>query len=78
MEDTFGVELAGMLNGLGSDVRVVIRDRGSLRGFETDVVDVVEKYMQKSGITLSKGAKVKRVEGQPGEGKEKNGLSGQR
>ncbi|PBK87526.1 glutathione-disulfide reductase [Armillaria gallica] len=66
-----GVELAGMLNGLGSDVRVVIRGQRILRGFETDVVDVVEKYMQKSGVTLTKGAKVKRVEGQPGEGKEK-------
>lgn len=66
-----GVELAGVLNGLGTDVRQIIRGDRILRGFDTDVVDVVEKWSQKSGVKLTKHVNIVKVEGEAGEGKEK-------
>ncbi|KAF9021454.1 glutathione reductase [Hymenopellis radicata] len=66
-----GVELAGMLNALGSQVRMVLRGGRILRGFEADVVKVVEGWMVQQGLTITKEAKVLKVEGQAGEDGEK-------
>ena len=46
------VELAGVLNGLGSDVKLIVRKESVLRGFDTMLADELMQAMVKSGITL--------------------------
>ncbi|KIY64760.1 glutathione reductase [Cylindrobasidium torrendii FP15055 ss-10] len=66
-----GTELAGVFNGLGTKVTQVLRGERILRGFEADIVNVVEGWMQKSGVKIIKHANVVKVEGEAGEGKDK-------
>ncbi|MFM2130216.1 MAG: hypothetical protein RL477_1762 [Pseudomonadota bacterium] len=44
------LEFAGILNGLGSDVTVVYRRTGVLRGFDDDVRKVVQEELEAKGI----------------------------
>jgi len=46
------VELAGVLNALGSDVTLIIRSDNLLNGFDAMVVDTLTKEYQKQGITI--------------------------
>ena len=45
-----GVEIAGVLNALGSDTHLCLRGEKPLRGFDGDIVDVLVDVMQKDGI----------------------------
>ena len=45
-----GVEIAGVLNALGSDTHLCLRGERPLRGFDGDIVDVLVDVMQKDGI----------------------------
>jgi len=46
------VELAGILNVLGSDVELIIRGEQPLRGMETAVVELLVKEMEAAGIKI--------------------------
>ena len=47
-----GVEVAGVLNALGSDTHLFVRKDRPLRTFDKDIVDVLVDEMAKSGPTL--------------------------
>ena len=47
-----GVEFAGIMRGLGSEVTQIIRDRSILRGFDHDVRTNVQEGMTQHGINL--------------------------
>ena len=47
-----GVEVAGVLNALGSDTHLFIRKDRPLRTFDKDIIDVLVDEMAKSGPTL--------------------------
>ncbi|HNP63290.1 MAG TPA: glutathione-disulfide reductase [Woeseiaceae bacterium] len=49
------VELAGVLNGLGSDTSVVVRKEGVLRSFDSMLSNELMQAMQQSGIALDTG-----------------------
>jgi glutathione reductase (NADPH) len=46
------VELAGVLNGLGSDTHLVVRKGQALRDFDPDVSDFLDTEMVRQGITM--------------------------
>ena len=46
------VELAGILNVLGSEVELLIRGEQPLRGMETKVVELLVKEMEAAGIKI--------------------------
>jgi glutathione reductase (NADPH) len=46
------VELAGVLNGLGSEVHLVVRKQKALRSFDPDISDFLDTTMEKSGIKI--------------------------
>jgi glutathione reductase (NADPH) len=46
------VELAGVLNALGSQVHLVVRKEKALRSFDPDLSDTLDAEMQKAGITI--------------------------
>ena len=46
------VEVAGVLNALGSDTHLFVRKDRPLRTFDKDIVDVLVDEMAKSGPTL--------------------------
>ena len=46
------VELAGVLNALGSDTHLVVRKGKALRDFDPEVSDFLDAAMQKQGITI--------------------------
>lgn len=50
-----GLECGGFIKGLGHDVDVLVRSV-CLRGFDTDMVGKVKRYMEKSGINFLKGS----------------------
>ena len=50
-----GVELAGVLQGLGSQVEMFVRGDGLLKGFDPDVVGRLAANMRQSGIALHFG-----------------------
>lgn len=50
-----GVELAGVLNALGSKVTLVGRSKSILRGFDTSITDKLSEIMQKDGIQFVTG-----------------------
>ncbi len=56
------VELAGVLNGLGSDTTVMVRKDGVLRSFDPLVREGLEQAMSDSGITLETGVVPKSLE----------------
>lgn len=47
-----GVELAGVLNGLGSEVHLYLRKELPLSGFDCDIQQKVAEHMKRAGITL--------------------------
>lgn len=46
------VELAGVLNGLGTDTHLVVRKEKALREFDPDVSNMLDEVMQKNGMTI--------------------------
>ena len=56
-----GVEVAGVLNALGSDTHLFIRKDRPLRNFDKDIIDVLVDEMAKSGPTLHKHANATEV-----------------
>lgn len=50
-----GVELAGVLNALGSKVTLVGRGKGLLKGFDNDITEKLSEIMQKDGIQFVTG-----------------------
>jgi glutathione reductase (NADPH) len=46
------VELAGVLNALGSETHLVVRKHKALRPFDPDISDALDTEMQKAGITI--------------------------
>lgn len=55
------VEVAGVLNALGSDTHLFVRKDRPLRTFDKDIVDVLVDVMAKSGPTLHTHANAKEV-----------------
>lgn len=53
------VELAGVLNGLGSEVTMLVRGPGLLRGFDTMVRAELQAQMEEDGVALRFGTKVR-------------------
>jgi glutathione reductase (NADPH) len=59
------VELAGVLNGLGVDTHLVVRQHKALRSFDDDITDHLDKEMIRQGITIHRNTKgLTRVERQ--------------
>jgi len=56
------VELAGMLNALGSDVTLIIRSDNLLNGFDAMVVDTLTKEYQKQGITIVTNTSISKLD----------------
>ncbi|MGY1529299.1 glutathione-disulfide reductase [Luteimonas sp. A649] len=50
-----GVELAGVMQGLGSQVELFVRGDGLLKGFDPDVLERLQGNMHQSGIALHFG-----------------------
>jgi len=46
------VELAGVLNGLGTDTHLVVRKHKALRNFDDDISDHLDSEMQRQGVTI--------------------------
>lgn len=61
------VELAGVLNGLGSETHLVVRKGKALREFDPDISDLLDAEYQKAGITIHRNtngvAKIELVDG---------------
>ena len=55
------VELAGVLNALGSKVTIIIRSGNLLNGFDTMVVDTLTKEYQKQGINILKDTNISKL-----------------
>ncbi|PKI83085.1 glutathione-disulfide reductase [Malassezia vespertilionis] len=70
------VELACVLNGLGSETHLVIRHDAFLRNFDPIVSDVLMETVQKAGLHVHKESNVQKVEGSP-EGPLKISLEGE-
>lgn len=51
------VELAGVLNALGSEVHLVVRDSNALRDFDPMIADGLDTEMQRSGIFIHRYTK---------------------
>ena len=56
------VELAGVLNALGSDVTLIIRSNNLLNGFDVMVVDTLTKEYQKQGITIISNTNISKLD----------------
>ena len=61
------VELAGVLNALGTDTHLVIRRDNVLRSFDTEISDYVTNKLEADGITLHRSAEVAEVTGSVGD-----------
>ena len=66
------VELAGILNVLGSEVDLIIRGEQPLRGMETKVVELLVTEMEAAGIKIIKQTE---VGGQPEPGQPEPGCT---
>lgn len=71
------VEFAGILAGLGVEVRLVYRGKLFLRGFDQDVREFIAREMAKKGVTLDFGSNIQSVS-PSGEGYEVTLESGER
>lgn len=60
------VELAGILNTLGSETHLIIRHERFLRTFDPLVADTLMDWMGQTGLTVHKKTKVLKVEGKSG------------
>ena len=56
------VELAGVLNALGSDVTLIIRSDSLLNGFDALVVDTLTKEYQKQGIAIATNTNISKLD----------------
>jgi glutathione reductase (NADPH) len=57
------VELAGVLNALGSETHLVVRKGKALREFDPDISDMLDQEYQKQGITIHRNTNgVKKIE----------------
>lgn len=66
------VELAGVLQGLGSETHLVVRKGKALREFDPEISDFLDAQMQKQGITIHRNTSgVAKVESNPSNGKKK-------
>jgi len=61
-----GVELAGILNGLGSEVQLLIRSKALLRKFDREIVNALDEEMIKSGVNIRRETQIVKVEGEKG------------
>lgn len=62
-----GVELAGLLQALGSEVHLLVRGAGLLPGFDAELVDALTMQMRSHGIGIHFGAKLEGLHGRAGE-----------
>lgn len=60
------IEMAGMLNALGTDTHLFIRKDKLLRSFDPLIQDTVAKEYERLGVNLYRSSKVSRVEPDPG------------
>lgn len=60
------VELAGVLNSLGTETHLLIRGDTVLRTFDPAIQSVLTPWMEHTGVKLHRRTKVTKVEGQPG------------
>ncbi|KAL4075383.1 hypothetical protein V8B97DRAFT_1867625 [Scleroderma yunnanense] len=60
------VELAGVLNSLGSETHLIIRHDKVLRSFDNTMQDTLTPWMEHTGIKIHKHSNVVRVEGEKG------------
>lgn len=56
------IELAGVLNALGSKVRIVYRGDKLLRGFDHEIQNAIERQLTSDGVEVISSAKVSKVE----------------
>ena len=56
------VELAGVLNALGTETHLIIRGERVLRTFDQDLQDVLTPWMEHSGVRIHKESRVVRVD----------------
>ena len=56
------VEMAGVMNGFGSETTLLYRGPKILRGFDEDVRDTVSAEVQKKGIDLRTGVNIEKIE----------------
>ncbi|MFC4891751.1 glutathione-disulfide reductase [Pseudofrancisella aestuarii] len=56
------VEIAGVLNALGTDVTIVIRKEKPLRGFDNDIVDTLVESMNTLGLKILNNNNITKVE----------------
>lgn len=56
------VEMAGVMNGFGSETTLLYRGPKILRGFDEDVRDTVSAEIQKKGIDLRTGVNIEKIE----------------
>ena len=55
-----GVEFAGILNGVGTEVTQIIRRDSILRGFDTDISSNIQEGMVKHGINFRENTNVEK------------------
>ncbi len=60
------VELAGVLNALGTETHLLIRHETVLRTFDPSLQKVLTPWMEKTGVRIHKKTNVVRVEGEKG------------
>ncbi|KAI0684148.1 glutathione reductase [Cytidiella melzeri] len=61
------VELAGVLNTLGSETHLIIRQDNFLRTFDPTIYESLGTWAEHTGIKIHKRSNVTKVEGQPGQ-----------
>lgn len=61
------VELAGVLNALGSETHLIIRKDKVLRSFDPTLHDILTPWMERTGIKIHKHSNVTKVEGEKGQ-----------
>ncbi|EKM83084.1 hypothetical protein AGABI1DRAFT_125563 [Agaricus bisporus var. burnettii JB137-S8] len=61
------VELAGVLNALGSETHLIIRGESVLRTFDPMIQETLTPWMEKTGIKIHKSSQVTSVEGEKGQ-----------
>ncbi|MCL2925829.1 MAG: glutathione-disulfide reductase [Trichodesmium sp. MAG_R04] len=57
-----GVEFAGILNGVGTEVTQIIRRNSILRGFDQDICSNIQEGMAKHGINFRTNTNVEKIE----------------
>lgn len=60
------VELAGVMNTLGTETHLVIRHDKFLRNFDPIISDTLQEYMGKTGLNVHQKTNIKRVTGEKG------------